>query len=148
MLVVVALLLLTLAPLALAQPGRPGQPGGQFGRPGQPQPPFGPGPGGPSGDPAAGCAGCACTSMAVIIPLGILTVGSVVLWVFICLWVAKDAKARGVDNPALWIVLILFTGVIGLIVYMVSRPQGDLVVCRECGEKRLRGKRPCPHCGY
>ena len=137
-------LLVTLSPLALAQPGRPGQP---F-QPRQPGPvgPFGPNR--PSSSPnsdAAGCAACGVFGVFGIVML-ILIVGSTVVWVLVAIWAARDASARGMDNSALWVVLILFTGLIGLIIYLVSRPQGELVLCEECGNKRLRESRRCPHC--
>jgi len=139
----VLLLLTTMSPLAVAQPGRPGQPF-QPGRPGQPFQPGGPGqPGGPSDADAA--AGCAAMGGCLIFGL-ILSVVSLIVWIFVAVWAAKDAKSRGMDNSGMWVVLILFTGVIGLVIYLVSRPSGTLKSCRECGGKRLRESRRCPHC--
>lgn len=135
-------LLLTLSPLALAQAGRPGQP---F-PPRQPGP-VGPiGPNGPSSqnnaDAMAGCAACGAFGVIMLVVVG----GSMVVWILVAIWAAKDAKARGLDNSALWVVLILFTGLIGLIIYLVTRPSGELVLCEECGSKRLSESRRCPHC--
>jgi hypothetical protein len=139
------MLLVSLAPLALAQPGRPGQP---F-QPRQPGPvgPFGPNRPSSQGDAeaAAGCAGCAAFGVFGVFML-VLVVGSTVVWILVAIWAARDASARGMDNSALWVVLILFTGLIGLIIYLVTRPQGELVLCEECGSKRLRESRRCPHC--
>ena len=36
-------------------------------------------------------------------------------------FVYTDAKKRGMDNPALWAVLTFFTGLIGLIIYLLVR---------------------------
>lgn len=145
----VLLALLLFCPLVFAQPGRPGQPGRIPGpqppvRPGQPPRPGQPG----DADAAAGAAGCAaCGSMmAVMAVAGVISIVSTIIWIFVVLWVARDAKSRGMDNTAMYIVMVLFLGVIGLIIYVVSRPQGDLKDCRECGKKRLRGLKRCPHC--
>ncbi len=91
---------------------------------------------------AAGCAACGVFGVIMLV----IGVGATIFWVFVAVWAAKDAKSRGMDNGALWVVLILFTGVIGLIIYIVSRPQGDLYSCEDCGKKRLRESRRCPHC--
>jgi hypothetical protein len=145
----VLLFLMTLCPIAVAQPGRPGQPF-QPNRPGQPFQPNRPGqpyqPGTPSDAQKAGAAACGGMAILIAIVSVVLAIGSIALWVFVAIWAANDAKARGMDNSALWVVLILFTGVIGLIVYIVSRPQGNLYACDDCGKKRLRESRKCPHC--
>jgi predicted amidophosphoribosyltransferase len=62
-------------------------------------------------------------------------------------WVAKDAKNRGIGSSVGWIFLILFTGVIGLIIYLFSRPKGELVICEVCKNKKFKVARVCPHCG-
>jgi ABC-type tungstate transport system substrate-binding protein len=63
------------------------------------------------------------------------------------IWVARDAKSRGMDNSILWMVLVMLTGIIGLIIYLLVRPQGNLVPCTHCGNKRLQVSAKCPHCG-
>ena len=50
-----------------------------------------------------------------------------VVEILIIVWVYKDAKARNMENPALWIILIIFTGIIGLIVYLVIRPKDKVI---------------------
>jgi hypothetical protein len=142
-LLLVLLTLMTLSPLASAQPGR--RPGAPFSpnRPGQPYQS-----GQPSGgSDVAGCAACGVSAVFLIVALAISVVAMVV-WIFIAIWAYKDATARGMDNGCLWLVLILFTGLIGLIIYLVSRPSGELKICRECGKKRLREARRCPHCRF
>lgn len=65
---------------------------------------------------------------------GVGCIIGLVIFIFVCLvveiiilvWVYKDAKARGVDNPAVWLILIIFTGLIGLIIYLVVRPKEKL----------------------
>jgi hypothetical protein len=61
--------------------------------------------------------------------------------------VAKDAKARGMETPILWMLLVFFLSVVGLIIYIFSRPQGEIVKCANCGNNRLRTLSQCPHCG-
>jgi len=41
--------------------------------------------------------------------------------ILILIWVYKDAKKRG-SSGALWVIIVLFTGIIGLIIWLVVRP--------------------------
>lgn len=70
-----------------------------------------------------------------------------VLNIALLVWVARDAKNRGMDSPVLWMILVFFTSVIGLIIYIFSRPQGELRECPHCKNKRLAVSAKCPHCG-
>jgi small-conductance mechanosensitive channel len=100
-----------------------------------------PGPKGPSDTEA--CAACGGLSVIFIgIPLVVIVLNIVLL-----VWVARDAKSRGMDSAVLWMVLVMFTSLIGLIIYIFSRPQGNLVKCKSCGNKRLQVSAKCPHCG-
>jgi disulfide bond formation protein DsbB len=62
-------------------------------------------------------------------------------------WVARDAKARGMDSSVIWMLLVFFTSFVGLIIYLFSRPQGNLAPCPNCGNNRLQMLVRCPHCG-
>ena len=86
------------------------------------------------------CAGCAALIPAVIVAV-------VVLHIALLVWVARDAKARGMDSAAVWMILVMFTGLLGLIIYLFSRPQGNVLPCPSCGNKRLQASAKCPHCG-
>jgi hypothetical protein len=92
---------------------------------------------------AEGCAvagaGCIIAIIFSLISLGIAVV--------IMVWVFKDAKARGDQNAVLWLVLVFFTHLIGLIIYIVVRPKGDLAPCGNCHNKKLMTLVKCPHCG-
>lgn len=95
--------------------------------------------------PEAGVAAGACA-------LG--CIGSIVVslitfavWVFALIYVVKDAKNRGDPNAVLWIILAVFFPLIGLIVYFVARPKGDLTPCSNCKNRRLVTLVKCPHCG-
>ncbi|MGA3023890.1 MAG: hypothetical protein ABSF98_03875 [Bryobacteraceae bacterium] len=93
--------------------------------------------------PAAGCAGClACGVFPMIMIVAVLA-----LHIAILVWVARDAKSRGMDNAVLWMILVLVTGLIGLVVYLLARTQGNLVMCPNCHNNRLQASVRCPHCG-
>ncbi len=95
-----------------------------------------------SDDPAAAAAGCAVCSTFLLIPVVLF-----VLNIALLIWVARDAKSRGMDSAILWMVLVMFTSVIGLIIYLASRPQGNVIPCPNCQNKRLQASVKCPHCG-
>ena len=93
-------------------------------------------------DAASSLAGCAMCSTFLAVPVIIF-----VLNIILLVWVARDAKARGMDNAVLWMILVMFTSVIGLLIYIFSRPQGNLIRCANCGNNRLQASVKCPHCG-
>lgn len=74
-------------------------------------------------------------------------VGIFVLNIILLVWVAKDAKRRGMDNPILWMLLVFFAGLVGLIIYFLVRPKGRMVKCEYCGNKKLEYLKTCPQCG-
>jgi hypothetical protein len=88
---------------------------------------------------AAGCLGCG-GFLFLLVALFVLNIALLV-------WVARDAKARGMDSSVLWMILVMFTGPIGLAIYLFSRPQGNVVNCQHCSNKRLQASAKCPHCG-
>jgi uncharacterized membrane protein YhaH (DUF805 family) len=85
---------------------------------------------------------CGCLGL-----FGVLMVAIFVLNIALLIWVARDAKSRGMDSAILWMILVMLTGIIGLIIYVFTRPQGNLVPCAHCGNKRLQVSATCPHCG-
>src|ERR1051325_6068756 len=95
-----------------------------------------------SDDAAGGLACLGCMGF-----IGFFFVALVALNIALLVWVAKDAKNRGMDSPVIWMILVLFTGLIGLIIYILTRPKGDLVVCPHCQNKRMQVSAKCPHCG-
>jgi hypothetical protein len=102
---------------------------------------FGQHTGGPND--AAACAACGgCGFMMILLPIAFIALSIALL-----VWVARDAKSRGMDSAVLWMVLVFFTNVIGLIIYIFARPQGNLVQCASCRNKRLQASAKCPHCG-
>lgn len=92
-----------------------------------------------AGAAAAGIAGLGCSCLIVIVALAIQ--------IAIAVWVYRDAKSRGMDNAVLLTVVTVFTGLLGLVLYLLMRPKGNTVACPSCGKKRLEGSTKCPHCG-
>jgi Trk-type K+ transport system membrane component len=86
------------------------------------------------------CLGC---SLFIIAPVIFFAVNIALL-----IWVARDAKSRGMDNSVIWMLLVMFTSFVGLFIYLIARTQGDLAICQSCGDKRLKVSAKCPHCGY
>ena len=93
-------------------------------------------------DSASPAAACGCLGF-----FGILILALVALNIALLVWVARDAKSRGMDSEILWMILVMFTGVIGLVIYLLTRPQGHVIPCALCGNKRLQVSAKCPHCG-
>ena len=89
-----------------------------------------------------GCAVCGGGLAAV----GAVGLAAIALNIALMVRVARDAKARGMDSSVLWMFLVMATGLIGLLIYILSRPQGLLAVCQTCGGKRLAVSAVCPHC--
>ncbi|MFO7676794.1 MAG: zinc ribbon domain-containing protein [Thermoplasmatota archaeon] len=61
-----------------------------------------------------------------------------IIWIILAIWVYKDAKKRG-SSGALWLLIVLITGIIGLIIWLVVRPP--------IGGEKEESKRMCPNCG-
>ena len=88
---------------------------------------------------AAGFLGLGCSCIIMLVALGIQ--------IAIAVWVYKDAKSRGMDNAMLLTIVTVITGLLGLIIYLLMRPKGNLVPCPSCQKKRMEGSAKCPHCG-
>jgi cobalamin biosynthesis protein CobD/CbiB len=43
-----------------------------------------------------------------------------IIAILLCIWVYRDAESRGMGG-ALWLIIVLITGIIGLIIYLVVR---------------------------
>ena len=87
------------------------------------------------GDEAAGWAlfglGLAC----------ILPIIWFIIAILIAIWVYRDAEKRD-SSGALWLIIVIFTGIIGLIIWLVVRPPIG-------GKKKASAssERRCPNCG-
>jgi uncharacterized membrane protein YhaH (DUF805 family) len=94
-------------------------------------------------DPVAGAAGCmACSFIFIVLPIALFVINIIIL-----VWVARDAKNRGMDSSVMWMILVFFTGPLGLIIYLFSRPTGGIVKCAACGNSKMEAIARCPHCG-
>jgi len=90
-----------------------------------------------------GAAGCLACGGFLLLLIG----GFIVANIAMLVWVARDAKSRGMDGAVLWMLLVFFTGLLGLVIYLLSRPSGAVVACTRCGNKKLEASVKCPHCG-
>jgi putative membrane protein insertion efficiency factor len=93
-----------------------------------------------TGEAAAGGIVCCIIWIATIL----IGVG---IQVFMMVFTYKDAKARGDQNAVIWLILIFFLHWIGLVVYLIARPKGDLAPCANCKNKMMTTLAKCPHCG-
>jgi len=92
---------------------------------------------------AEACAACGSLFGGMIF----LVVALIALNIALLVWVARDAKSRGMDSAILWMLLVFFTGIIGLLIYLFARPQGNMMQCASCNNNRLQASARCPHCG-
>ncbi|HVO09207.1 MAG TPA: zinc ribbon domain-containing protein [Vicinamibacteria bacterium] len=69
------------------------------------------------------------------------------LWLLLPTWVYVDARGRGVRRAWLFAFLAAMSGPLGLIVYLIARPEGLLSLrCPGC-DREVDGGAFCPHCG-
>jgi TctA family transporter len=47
-------------------------------------------------------------------------IGLFIVWILLAVWVYRDARKRGME-ATLWLLVVLLTGFIGLIVYLIVR---------------------------
>jgi len=74
--------------------------------------------------------------------------------IFLCVWVYRDAKSRGMDGT-LWVIIVLIANVLGLIVYLVVRedrtkaamPREGIKYCSHCGHQISQNAKFCENCG-
>lgn len=71
----------------------------------------------------------------------ILPIIMFIIWIILAIWVYKDAEKRG-KSGALWLIIVIITGIIGLIIWLVIRPP----IGGEPGQKAATDRR-CPSCG-
>ncbi len=89
---------------------------------------------------------------------GAICIVPVIIWfviaILICVWVYRDAESRGMSG-VLWLLIVLITGIIGLIIYLIVRkekPTGPAPapvtrICPQCGRVIPPEVKFCPHCG-
>lgn len=69
----------------------------------------------------------------------ILPLALMVLWIFVIVWVYRDAERRGM-NGVLWALLVFIGNLIGLLIYLIVR--SDIVVASESTQTT----ESCPSC--
>lgn len=87
-------------------------------------------------------------------PLVLLPLALLALWIFVCVWVYRDAQGRGM-NGILWALLVFIGHIIGLIIFLIVRsertvrpPQAACCEkCSSCGTEVRTGYTFCPNCG-
>lgn len=84
--------------------------------------------------------GCACGGC-------LLPITFIVLSVVLLIWVARDAKARDMDNSVVWMLVVFVLNLLGLVIYLFARPKGELMLCANCGNQKMQSSLRCPHCG-
>jgi heme/copper-type cytochrome/quinol oxidase subunit 2 len=87
-------------------------------------------------------------SLFCLVPIIWLVIG-----ILIAIWVYRDAESRGM-NGALWLIIVILTGIIGLIIYLLvragekgPREEGVKRICPQCGRVVKEDVKFCPHCG-
>ena len=72
--------------------------------------------------------------------------------ILIAVWVYKDAEKRG-SNGALWLIIVMLTGIIGIIIWLIVRPpigghpKQSERMCPNCGRPIPMDANICPYCG-
>jgi len=98
---------------------------------------------------AAGGAACgvfACGIFVYFLVIALMLGLGVFIIVLIYKFIKKDAIARGMPNASTmpWLAL---AGLMGLLIYVLIRPQGNVMPCPLCGKQRMQGLPSCPQCG-
>jgi RNA polymerase subunit RPABC4/transcription elongation factor Spt4 len=78
-------------------------------------------------------------------PHVLTTLGFLSYWLLLPVWVYQDARSRG-ERAWAWGLMTLFTNVMGLISYLIIRPE-KTQTCKRCGYKLREDFAVCPYCG-
>jgi len=82
-----------------------------------------------------------------IATLGMMT-GLLAVFLGPPLWVFYDADRRGLGRPVLWALLALLAPLVGLVTYLLIRPETQTPIgCDGCGRKVRSDYVACPFCG-
>ncbi len=87
------------------------------------------------------------------IPMLLLPLLLLALWIYVIVWVYRDAERRGMSG-LLWALLVLIGNIVGLIIYLIVRSEtpgktraSAAEKCPGCGTENPPGFSYCPHCG-
>jgi hypothetical protein len=61
-------------------------------------------------------------------------------------WIYKATMEKGMPSPPAWSLLALFFPIITLLLYLFNKPEGEMVDCPVCENKKLEILYECPHC--
>ena len=64
------------------------------------------------GDDASPLVACGCLGF-----VGVVIVAFIALNIALLIWVVRDAKNRAMDNAVAWMMVVMLTGIIGLIIF-------------------------------
>ncbi len=72
--------------------------------------------------------------------------------VILAIWTYFDAMGRGLAaksgyGVSIKVVMVLVLPIIGIIVYLTTRPKGKLLTCATCRRGVLQALPECPRCG-
>jgi hypothetical protein len=82
----------------------------------------------------------------MFLPCIILNIFAILAYVFMCIWVYRDAKNRCVDATP-WLVIVLFTNIIGLILYFTIGRKQNKTKCPQCYQGVDPNLPYCSSCG-
>jgi hypothetical protein len=78
---------------------------------------------------------------------GVAALAFAFLWVLLPTWVYVDARERAVRRAFLFAFLTVLSSLVGLVVYLIARPEdGKTLACPGCA-REVNGGAFCPHCG-
>jgi len=82
-----------------------------------------------------------------------------IIWIAIGVWMYRDAEKRG-KSGALWLIIGLLFGILGLIIWLIVRPSEPSFyerkaageekkerICPSCGRSIPFDAKVCPYCG-
>ncbi|MFO7991161.1 MAG: hypothetical protein R6U61_02565 [Thermoplasmata archaeon] len=70
-----------------------------------------------------------------------LSIVPFIIWLIIGIWMYKDAKKRD-ENAVLWLIIGLIAGLIGLIIWLVVRP--DMAEVQQKRQQQQQYQQPPP----
>jgi hypothetical protein len=83
----------------------------------------------------------------LMVAAGAAGVSGALLWLLLPTWVYVDARERGARRAPLFAFLTVISSLVGLVVYLIARPEdARRLSCPGCG-RELNGGAYCPHCG-